>query len=199
MIAPIFNIPIPKEIKDVLWESITSSLGIDFRFEDQSAARPSATGVPEGQVYGTLKLITGPIAETSDEERFIEDGSDLKVETVGPREFTLSINIFRKGAGEYMSKLQKLFNSRNWKQKLSFLAKDNYGKELKVIEALASQDLTSLVQSDYEERFQMDVRLRTISSMIENIDPIDEVTVDTNVQNEAGVVVDDGKTTIQVP
>lgn len=194
-----FNIPNMEEIKDVLWESISSALGIDFRFEDQSAARPSATGVPEGVNYGTLKIITGPVQEGSDDERFFDDNGTAKVQTVGQRELTLSVNIFREGAGTLMSKLQKLFNSRNFRHKLYLLAKTKYSKELVVIEALSSQDLTSLVQSDYEERFQMDVRLRTTSSIIETIDPVEEVTIDGKVVNQADEIVDEGKTTIQIP
>lgn len=194
-----FNIPDMDEIKDVLWESITSALKIDFRFEDQSAARPSATGVEEGLNYGTLKIITGPVQEGSDDERFFDDNGTAKVETVGQRELTLSVNIYREGAGTLMSKLQKLLNSRNFRHKLYLLAKTKYSKELVVIEALSSQDLTSLVQSDYEERFQMDVRLRTTSSIIETVDPVDEVTIDGKVVDQADEIVDEGKTTIKIP
>lgn len=195
-----FSIPQKEEIEDVLWESITSALGIEFRIDDQSAARPSATGVPEGVNYGTLKLITGPTQVTdSDEERFSDNNGKLMVETVGQRELTLSINIFRQGAGTLMSKLQKLFNSRVFAHKLYLLAKTKYSKELVIVEALSSQDLTSLVQSDYEERFQMDVRLRTTSSMTEEINPVDEVTLDGKIVNEADEIVDDSKTTIKIP
>lgn len=196
-----FNIPQNEEILDVLWESITSALKIEFRFEDQSAARPSATGDVEGVNYGTLKLISGPTQVSDfDEERFSDDGSgNLLVETSGQRELTLSVNIYRKGAGTLMSKLQKLFNSRNFRHKLYLLAKTKYSKELVIVEALSSQDLTSLVQSDYEERSQMDIRLRTTSSIIENVDPVEEVTIDGKVVNEADEIVDEGKTTIKIP
>ena len=190
----IFNIPNLEEIKDVLWESINEALGIEFRFEDQASDRPSGN-------YGTLKILSGPIPVTdSDEERFSDDGVEgLLVETVGPRELTLSINIYRGGAGTLMSKLQKLFNSRIFKQKIHLLMKDKYQKELVIVEALSSQDLTSLVQSDYEERFQMDVRLRTISSLIESVDPVDEVTLDGKIVNEADEIVDESTTTIKIP
>jgi len=198
--ATTFNIPDIAEIKDVLWESITTDLGIDFRFEDQASARDPVTGVPEGKNYGTIKIITGPIQEGTDDERFSDDGAgNLLVETIGQREFVASINIYRAGAGALMSKLQKLFNSRNFRHKLYLLMKTNHSKELIIIEALSSQDLTSLVQSEYEERFQMDVRLRTISSMSENVDPVEEVTVDGEIKNEADQIVDSNKTTIQIP
>ena len=45
----------------------------------------------------------------------------------------------------------------------------------------------------------MDVRLRTISEVTEIIDPIDEVSIDGKVVNEADEVVDEGKTTIKIP
>lgn len=197
-----FNIPIFEEIRDVLWESISEALGIEFRFDDQSSARNPATGVPEDKNYGTLKIISGPTQEGTDDERFLEDGVagvDLKVETVGQRELTLSINIYRSGANSLMSKLQKIFNSRNFRHRLYQLAKTKYSKELIVIEALSSQDLTSLVQSDYEERSQMDVRLRTTSSIIESIDPVDEVTIDGKIENVAEEIVDESTTTIKIP
>lgn len=196
-----FNIPIHEEIKDVLWESITSSLGIDFRFEDQSGSRDPATGIPEGKNYGTIKLITGPVqVGDSDFEGFSDDGNgNLLVTTSGQRELTASINIYRAGSGSLMSKLQRLFNSRVFRHKLFMLMKNKYKKELVIVEALASQDLTSLVQSDYEERFQMDVRLRTVSKITEALDPIEEVTIDGKVVNEADEVVDEGKTTINIP
>lgn len=196
--ATTFNLPNMEEIKDVLWESITTALvDIEFRFEDQSAERPAATGDP----YGTLKIIAGPTQIGDfDEERFSDDGAGgLKVETVGQRELTLSINIYREGAGTLMSKLQKIFNSRQFRHTAYLLAKTKYTKELVIVEALSSQDLTSLVQSDYEERFQMDVRIRTISSMTEDIDPVDETSFTGKVLNEANEIVDESTTTIQIP
>jgi hypothetical protein len=159
------------------------------------------TGEPEGKNYGTLKLLTGPVMIGDSDSNSYENISDgrIKATSSGQRELTLSINIYRRGAGTLMSKLQKLFESRTFKERLYRLALTKYQKELVIVEALSSQDLTSLVQSDYEERFQMDVRLRTISEVTEIIDPIDEVSIDGKVVNEADEVVDEGKTTIKIP
>ena len=196
--ATTFKIPDFNEILDVLWESISTELGIDVIRANQSAARIPATGVPEDKNYATIYLITGPVqVGDSDYERFEEEGvGGLKVTTEGQRELTLSVNIYRKGAGTLMSKLQKLFNSRLFKHRLYSLMKDKYSKELVVVEALSSQDLTSLVQSDYEERFQMDVLLRTTSEITETVDPIDTVVLEEEVKNIADETVYQGTTTI---
>ena len=193
-----FNIPDHNEILDVLWESISTELEIDVIREDQSAARIPATGSPENKNYATINLITGPVqVGDSDYEKFEEEGvGGLKVTTEGQRELTLSVNIYRKGAGTLMSKLQKLFNSRLFKHRLYAKMKELYSKELIVVEALSSQDLSSLVQSDYEERFQMDVLLRTTSEITETVDPIDTVELEEEIKNVADETVYTNTSTI---
>jgi len=182
-------------IYDVLWESITEGLGIEVMRANQSGTRPPVNESDEPAPYATILLNPGPTFEGQDEERYAINGSGVKVETVGQKELVLSVNIYRKGALNLMARLQKLLQTRIFKDTI-FLKAKGLGFELQIIDALSSQDLSELLQSNYEERAQMDVALRTTSSITQSLDPIDSVEITASIKNEADEIVDNGTITI---
>lgn len=183
------------KIYDVLWESISDALGIEVLRENQAGARPPASDpvVP----YATIFLNPGPSLSGSDEERYEDASGVLHVKTVGQRELTLSVNLYRKGALQKMARLQKLLQTRSFRDTVYGLSKaQNF--ELIIVEALSSQDLSSLIQSNYEERAQMDVSLRLTSSITESLEPIEGVEAEGTIKNEADEVVYDGTININL-
>lgn len=183
-------------VYDVLWESITEELGIEVMRANQAGSRPPVSEIGGPSPYATILINPGPAFEGQDEERYVANGNDLNVQTVGQKELVLSINIYRKGARNLMAKLQKRLQTRIFRDEIYSKALA-LGFELIIIEALSSQDLSELLQSNYEERAQMDVALRTISSITQGLDPIESVEITASVINEADEIVDDG--TINIP
>lgn len=145
------------KIKDVIWEVINGYLDIPLMFAEQKIL------IPEEGVFGTLKMITLPIQTGHDSMRPVGD----KIVVEGQREMTLSINLFRSGSIQKLINLQSYMQTPFFRNKLAVLAKEK-GVELVVVEATTIQDLTTLVQSDYEERANLDVMLRSVSSVIDS-------------------------------
>lgn len=179
------------KILDFVWDFFKKEFNFEFMRSNQASERPVGT-------YGTINISAGPSFEGQDEERFQEDGENLKVETTGNRDLTLSVNVYREEAFDKTALIKKKSQTRFFKQNFSMEA-EKAGLDLTIIDALTIQDLTSLLQSDYEERFNVDIRLRTVDSIVENIDPIDETTFEGTIKNEADEIVDQSSTTVKIP
>jgi len=163
------------DLKDVLWESLDKFLGVPMMFADQKVK------IPESGMYGTLKLISGPIMQGHDSHKV--DGDKHVVS--GQRAFTLSVNLYREGAVQLMSNLQQVLQMPSFIFGMKKVAA-NKNIDLAIVDALAVQNLTSLVQSDYEERAQMDVRLRAVSSLSEDLEPIERVVAQGEIKHADG-------------
>ena len=152
-----------------------------FIFEDQAGPRPKSGN------YGTIKV--APVQfEGQDSERYeqVNGGDDIVIYTEGQRELEVSVNIYRDNAVEIMMGLQSLIESRPFKERVRLEA-DKRGQPFGLIDALTIQDLSELVNSEeYEERAQMDVRIRAASIISEKVSTIGEVTLDGTVENIAG-------------
>lgn len=201
-----FKIPSEDDILDVIWEAFTNRLGEDIPIirANQAGARPpdkKKSKKKKSQLYLTIDLITGFVSEGRDDE-IIEaiDGDEDNVNktTKSQPEMTLSVNAYRAGAKDLMNKLQKLLNTTTMKEEIKSLARAK-SFDLTIIEALSSQDLTEIVQSDYEERSQMDVRMRTVSAITEKIGRIKTVIYDGETKNVAGETVEDSTDTVTIP
>lgn len=169
-------------MKKTLVKLLEEATGVaPFIREDQAGPRP------ESGNYGTIKLTPPVQMEGHDSENYVQNGNKVQVETAGQRELTLSVNLYRENANQIMTKLQSRIQSRSFREKARLLATSE-GQAFSFIDALAIQDLTALLESNYEERSQMDVRLRAVSSYVEEVDSIGTVTLDGNVENIAGEV-----------
>lgn len=155
------------KIYDVLWESLTDVLGVSLMRADQKLS------IPEEGIYGTIKLISGPIMSGHDSFK-VEDEKEV---VEGHRMFTLSVNLYRQGSLQLATDLQSLIQTSVFRYKVKYAAKDK-DVDMAVIDALSVQNLTNLVQSDYEERAQLDVRLRAVSKIAQDIGIIERVTSD---------------------
>lgn len=180
------------KVYDVLWEVLSTEFSLQVIRANQAGERPQG-------LYATLLLNPGPAFSGIDEERFSSDVDDnLQVTTTGQRELTLSLNLYGPSALVKMSQIQTRMQTRSFKENLFLTAQgQNFG--LYLVSALSSQDLSELLQSEYEKRAQMDVSLRTTSAIVEQIGPIESADIDANVINEADEIVDDGNFTIDIP
>lgn len=177
-------------LKAALVGILEEAVGIKpFIFEDQAGPRP------ESGNYGTLKLITPLVMEGQDSETTEADGDNVIITTHGQRELTLSINIYRENAFQKMVLLQTKIQSNRFREKARFTAKAR-GQSFAFIDALSIQDLTALLNSNYEERAQMDVRIRVVSSFSETVETIGEVVLDGTIKDVADQVKGAGKLTI---
>lgn len=171
-----------ENLKDVIWEALTDRfvtaenvVGV-WIFEDQAAKRP------ESGKYGTLKIISGPTAQGLDEERFFDEGAEYKSETLAQSELTLSLQVFRSGANTALSKVRSALRGRTFQEALQVLAKAK-NLDVVLVDVLGMQDLTALLQSDYEERAQVDVLLRVVDSHVETAGNIEHVTATGEIYN----------------
>ncbi len=160
-----------------------------FIFEDQAGPRP------ESGNYGTLKLITPLIMEGQDSETIEAAGDFVTIKTQGQRELTLSVNLYREDAFQKMALLQSKIQSRRFRESARFTAKAR-GQSFAFIDALSIQDLSALLNSNYEERAQMDVRIRVVSVLSEQVETVGQVALDGNVKDVADQIKAPGKLTI---
>jgi len=157
-----------------------------FIFEDQAGPRPKKGN------YGTIKIITPFIMEGQDSETVAAAGSSVVITTQGQRELTISAQIFRENALQKMALLQTKIQSRHFREKARFVASKR-GQSFSFIDALSIQDLSALLNSNYEQRAQMDIRIRVVSSLSENIETIGQVGLDGSIKDVANQIKGPGK------
>jgi hypothetical protein len=177
-------------ILDILWNIFDQELpkDVDVIFANQAGERPESA-------YITLNISSGPIMIGMDDERDTESGGKRFRETVGQREFTLSLNAYKKGANNLASWIQSKIQSVGFLEKLSELCKEK-NISLCFIDSPTIQDLTSLLQSNYEERALLDIRMRSTSSYSEEIGFITSVKNEGTIKDVAGTIVDQGEVII---
>ena len=177
-------------LKVALVSILEEATGVSpFIFEDQAGPRP------ESGNYGTIKFITPLVMEGQDSETVEADGDNAIITTQGQRELILSVNLYREDAFQKMALLQTKIQSRRFREAARFKAKA-HGQSFAFIDALSIQDLTALLNSNYEQRAQMDVRIRVVSLFSETVETIGEVTLDGTIIDVADQVKAPGKLTI---
>ena len=169
-----------EKLNDIIWQYANDLLGIAVIRADQAGERPTT------RPYLTFKILVGPTSIGQDEERVVSSTAEkVKLSNEGQRDLTISFNSFGTGAGQLMTKLQSILRSNLGREKLGYLARDK-GIELSFIDSPTMQDLTSLIQSEYEERFQMDSIFRTVSVFEEELPFIEETIIDGNIKDQNG-------------
>lgn len=130
--------------------------------------------------------------EGQDSETVAAAGSSVVITTQGQRELTISAQIFRENALQKMALLQTKIQSRHFREKARFVASKR-GQSFSFIDALSIQDLSALLNSNYEQRAQMDIRIRVVSSLSENIETIGQVGLDGSIKDVANQIKGPGK------
>lgn len=144
-------------------------------YADQDIPQP-------GYPYASLKRIAGPTREGGvDEQRTVTDlaqdqGQEIQIQTIGPREFTLNIQIHHKrpAAGpsrDAVAMAGRLEASLDQLRSREILTAGG----LSVIESLPVLDISALENATWISRASLDVRFRTTSVMTERTGYIDKV------------------------
>ena len=189
-----------EKLYDVVWQYCNDLLNVEVIRADQAGARPAT------RPYLTFKVLTGPTATGMDDERTGDAGSTkVAVSNEGQRDITISFNSYGSGAGQLMGFLQSVLRSNLGREKLNYLAREK-GISLAFIDSPTMQDFTSLIQSEYEERFQMDAIFRTVSIFGEEVSFIESAIIGTSkaeadagdpaIRDQNGTVKAPGKVTI---
>lgn len=163
------------------------ALGLDhIIWADQNLPQP-------GYPYVTLKRDAITKVNGTDETRFTTDlaqpaGQEIGLETVGVREFTLSVNAFvdeKTGSNDpncdamaILGLLQVSLGQLSIKEKLCLAG-------MSVIEELSVVDLSQVVNDEMISRAAMDVRFRAAFSCVERTGYIDTVQIDSVPCNPA--------------
>lgn len=155
--------------KDALYEWASSASGVSVIWARQSAPPPATP-------YVTLALVGGPIAIGHDAQRRVhlpdgEELADLRVDWLGAREMTLSVNVYGGDALAIASTLQSSLSLETVRDALAAAG-------MSVIRAGDIRDLTALLETTFESRAQMDVRLRFTTTTSELTTFIETVSFD---------------------
>jgi len=162
-----------KETKDSIWSVITNFVGIPVVWADQKFDRIKL--LQKSGSYCTVKLIAGPLKVGAN----VELVSGSKMQSFGNRNMTFSVNIYGENAINTLSNLHDLMMSSVFRHMLHFEGVQ-YGIEIAIIDTPNIQNLSELMQTNFEERLQLDFRVRVVSLAEFDIELIENVSSDPN-------------------
>ena len=170
-----------KDLKDILWQFITEATGLEVIFADTTEDRPKLP-------YGTIKILTIPKgSEHPDVRMSVEDGKYYR-NSERTNTLTLSVNLYGADSVARASNFRDAFDTEEMRFKLGEIALPR-GLDIIVLEMGAIQDLSSLVESKYEERSQFDVVFRFSSTIKEEANWIEKLKdLKQTYKHEAGAV-----------
>jgi len=155
------------EIKLSMKKWLNEELGLPFIFEEQADPRPSV------RPYGTIRILNQAHVGGNDVRGAIDDHGVRTLK--GVRSGAVSVNIFGDGAIESM----QLARDSMFKETSIMKMWDDYG--LSITTAGDIQNLTGLLETDFEERAQMDVNILYAREYDEDVGLIKHV----NIEGEA--------------
>lgn len=182
----------PKQIRDAFWQVLTEKTTYPWIILPQAGERPE---VP----YGAVSMLTGPNSpHTLEEERFEVEGDKLFVNTGGQRDLTVTLNIYGEDALDKLVSVRDMMKTVNFRYDFANITRQ-LGFELALVDVATIQDLSALLQSDYEERAAMDLVFRGSECVREEIVSIDEIKdLKASYENVAGETVLEETKTIEL-
>lgn len=156
-------------------ELVTERTCIQSMPDVQNAPRPELP-------YFTFNMTTPAAKEGDDHDTYIGDGTTTTRNRGGQRRMVVSFNCFARDTDEsltLMSTLQGSFDLRSVQAELR-----KYGIAVWTIGSVA--DLTTLLQTGYEARTQMDVNFGVASNLVEDLGTVEEVQGEGTVEDEEG-------------
>jgi hypothetical protein len=177
-------------VEDAIYDWFNGATGLTTIWKDQDAPQPAYP-------YAALKIISGPVRfGTLDEVRQSYDageaaGQEIGLETGGPREITVSCQIYALRASvtpstsprDYMTRAQSALGM--W----TYLTALRAGG-LAVVEILPVQDVSERVEDTWGARAVMDVRFRLAASVTERTGYIATTEVDPTYKRPDNSAVD---------
>ena len=173
----------PKEIKDAFWQILTDRTTYEWMLLPQAGERPKPP-------YGAISLLTSPNSpHTLEEERFEVEGTKLFVRTGGQRDVSVTLNFYGPDACGVLASVRDMMKTVNFRYDFASVTRQK-GFELALVDVATIQDLSALLQSDYEERAAMDLIFRGSDCVREEIVSIDEIKdLKATYENVAGETV----------
>lgn len=170
-----------KELKDIFWQFFTETTGIEFIFADTTEDRPKLP-------YGTIKILALPKGSEHPDVRMSEEDGEFIRSSERTNSLTLSVNVYGPDSMIQASNFRDALDTEETRFKLAEIALPQ-GIDLVILEMGAIQDLSSLVESKYEERSQFDVTFRFNSSVKEKANWIEKLKdLKQTYKDEAGTV-----------
>ncbi len=168
------------EIKLSMKKWLNEELGVPFIYEEQADPRPSE------RPYGTIRVMNQAQVGGDDVKKPV-DALGIR-ESKGVRSGAMSLNIYGDGANEKMQLAMESMFKETSIRKLW----DTYG--VSVTTAGDIQNLTGLLETDFEERAQMDVNILYAREYDEDVGLIKHVNIEGEVD---GVTI--SQETIDLP
>lgn len=169
---------------------LVTATGLTVIWADQDAPQPALP-------YATLKIISGPTRVSQvDEVRQSYDagqalGAEVALETGGPREITLSVQVYaRQSATTPSSHPRDLLTRAQAALGMASYLAALQAAGVAVIEAMPVQDVSLKVDDSWSARAVMSVRFRLAASVTERVGYIAAVDVDPAYTKPDGSAVD---------
>jgi hypothetical protein len=160
-----------KNLRDTMIAYIQQETKLKAIWDDESGPRPSLP-------YVSIKIISGPVKEGFDD---IRQDADRNFTVEGHRLFTLSINIWGRDAHEKMSILRDGFERPS--------ACDFFNaRRIALVTYSNIINLTGLRETSFEERAQMDVRIRAVSVTKDTVRTIEKIELENQIDGSTTVI-----------
>ena len=177
-------------VENALYTWLNGSTGLTVIWADQDAPQPAYP-------YATLKIISGPtrVSQVDEVRQSYDAGQpseqEVGLETGGPREMTVSVQVFARQSAttptshprDMLSRAQAALGMASYQAALRTAG-------VAVIEAMAVQDVSLNVDDSWSARAVMNVRFRLSSSVAERVGYIATVDVDPAYTRPDGSAVD---------
>lgn len=146
---------------------IQGELKLTVMFAEQSGPRPSK--LP----YVTIRLDSPTALGGADEQGELDD--DGNVEVRGHRTLTVALDTYGPGALSIMETLQQSLG----KVSVLDILSEEYG--LAVIDTMPIQNLTALLETEFEERAHMDLIVGYAKAMTDHVGIIEHVEINDKI------------------
>ena len=156
-----------EDIKLGLKEWINNEIFVTVVFSENSDVRPSR--LP----YATIRFDTQNSYGIRDEQKQVNDEGIVEIR--GHRSLTVDINMYGSGS---IQKMEDLKSSLSKETVLSNL-NDKYG--IAILDKGAIQNLSTLMETKYEERAQMDVLIGYATSIEDEVGIIERVEINEEI------------------
>jgi hypothetical protein len=158
--------------KKAIYDWAKSELEMEFLWEEQNVHRPD-------KPYGTLKIIPGFIKIGGTDT--LQHKSNGVFNVAGVREFTLSLNCYGDQSMGRANAATSSIEKPTVTEKFSLAG-------LVAVRCEQVQDLTRIIDNNYESRTQVDIRFRLTQLVEDDIGLIENVEVK-NLGNDEVIIV----------
>lgn len=134
---------------------------------------------PKAGTYIGFSLISGPLKTGFNDNQEYVSASTSTFKTWGQREFTFDIQVFRENALQYAAYIADSHEVQEVRDKLR-----EYN--IAIIDISPPSSIDELIQTGYEDRANIDVRLRAMSDWDQDLGSIDTLQTTGTLTSDSG-------------